>query len=235
MKNQYFGDINDYRKYGLIRQLSRFGEIRTAICWMLTPDDQRPDGHRIQYLLKPETWRGYDAVVFDHLRKHVIKRKHRAVSNMDDSRVLPNCTFYSEILEDAPSQRSDYLLGFLDFAHESRLVFFDPDNGMEVKSVRLGRKNSSKYLYFSEVQQVFAGGHSLLVYQHLPPRPREPLIRDLADKLRACTNTSRIYVYRTQFVAFLLIPQAAHEHIFAEVSDVIAETWRGQIEPFVIT
>ena len=44
MKNQYFGDINDYRKYGLIRILSNSGIIRTGICWMLTPDDTRTDG-----------------------------------------------------------------------------------------------------------------------------------------------------------------------------------------------
>jgi len=39
MKNQYFGDINDYRKYGLLRLLTDGGDIRTAVCWMLTPGD----------------------------------------------------------------------------------------------------------------------------------------------------------------------------------------------------
>jgi len=235
MKNQYFGDINDYKKYGLIRQLSGFGNIQTAICWMLTTDDQRPDGHRIHYLLKPETWRGFDSVVFDHLHEHVIQRNHRAVGNIEDSSVLPNCTFYSKIIEDAVCQRSEYLLRFLEFARNSDLVFFDPDNGIEVKSVHLGRTNSSKYLYFSEVQKVFSAGHSLLVYQHLPPRPREPFIQDLVDKLKAFTNTDRIYLYRTQFVVFFLIPQLAHEKLFRKANNRIRETWRNQIEPFVIT
>lgn len=235
MKNQYFGDINDYRKYGLIRQLSGFGDIQTAICWMLTPDDQRPDGHRIHYLLEPETWRGFDPVVFDHLHKHVIGRKHRAVSSLEGGSVLPNCTFYSETIGDDVCQRSGYLLRFLEFARDSDLVFFDPDNGMEVKSVHLGRRNSSKYLYFSEVQKTFSAGHSLLVYQHLPPRPREPLIRDLVDKLRTFTNTNRIYLYRTQFVLFLLIPQLAHEKLFTKANNMVTEIWRDQIEPFVIT
>jgi hypothetical protein len=39
VRNQYFGDINDYRKYGLIRALTNHGELRTTVCWMLTPDD----------------------------------------------------------------------------------------------------------------------------------------------------------------------------------------------------
>ena len=65
MKNQYFGDINDYRKYSLLRLLSGHGKISTAVCWMLTPDDLRPDGHRIQYLREPEKWRKFDPAVFD--------------------------------------------------------------------------------------------------------------------------------------------------------------------------
>jgi hypothetical protein len=39
VKNRYFGDINDYRKYGLLRALTNYGEIKTAVCWMLTTDD----------------------------------------------------------------------------------------------------------------------------------------------------------------------------------------------------
>jgi hypothetical protein len=43
MKDQYFADINDYRKYGLLRIL---GEgLRVGVCWMLTkPDGSGDDG-----------------------------------------------------------------------------------------------------------------------------------------------------------------------------------------------
>ncbi len=51
MKHQYFGDINDYRKYGLLRQLSNFGQIATSVCWMLTPDAPgNVDGQKLAYL-----------------------------------------------------------------------------------------------------------------------------------------------------------------------------------------
>lgn len=39
MKHQYIGDINDYRKYALLRTLSADGVNRIGVCWMLTPDD----------------------------------------------------------------------------------------------------------------------------------------------------------------------------------------------------
>lgn len=53
MKNQYFGDIYDYIKYGLLRRLSHYGNISTAVCWMLTENDDKKDGHRVNYLREP--------------------------------------------------------------------------------------------------------------------------------------------------------------------------------------
>ncbi len=41
MKNQYFGDVNNYRKYGLLRRLAGDGEVSIGICWMLTPNDHQ--------------------------------------------------------------------------------------------------------------------------------------------------------------------------------------------------
>ena len=54
MKNQYFGDINDYRKYGLLRSIILTTELRILVAWVLTPDDERPDGKFVDYLEKPD-------------------------------------------------------------------------------------------------------------------------------------------------------------------------------------
>ena len=55
MKNQYFGDINDYKKYGLLRILTD-DHMRLAVCWMLTDADHRADGKFISYLQDPVKW-----------------------------------------------------------------------------------------------------------------------------------------------------------------------------------
>ena len=54
MKNQYFGDVNDYKKYGLLRGLSCDGAIKTFVCWMLTESDNRIDGNKRIFLSKGE-------------------------------------------------------------------------------------------------------------------------------------------------------------------------------------
>ncbi len=49
MKNQYVGDVNDYLKYGLIRTLVKGRHLKAGVFWMLTDDDKRGDGEKIEY------------------------------------------------------------------------------------------------------------------------------------------------------------------------------------------
>ncbi len=229
MKNKYFGDVNDYKKYGLLRALTGYGEMKTTVCWVLTEDDDGSDGRRIGYLAQPEEWRDHDPAVFDHLQVQVMQRRIRSVDAIENADVLPNCRFYSPLVSDDVGARQHYFSEFLKFAKGSQLVFFDPDNGLEVKSVPWGRKNSSKYIYWDEVKAAYKAGHSLLIYQHLPRKPRKPFIRQLADKFRAATGVRRVLSYCTSHVVFFLLPQADHEEHFREQSDVVAEAWGDKI------
>ena len=216
MKNQYFGDIYDYIKYGLLRRLSRCGEISTAICWMLTPNDGRRDGHRVHYLSDPEEWRTFDPPVFDCLRTAVLDVNERNVKIVEKSGILPNTSFYSHVLTDGADERRKYFDGFLRISQGKQLVFFDPDNGLEIKSVKYGQKGASRYLFLSEVSQSFSAGHSVLVYQHMPPKPRDPLIETLSRRLIRATGSHVVYAFRTPRVAFLLVPQTSQLTHFAE-------------------
>ena len=51
MKNQYFGDIGDYGKYGLLKFLGE-RDVKIAVNWYLTKNDQNKsgDGGFIDYL-----------------------------------------------------------------------------------------------------------------------------------------------------------------------------------------
>ena len=225
MKNQYFGDIYDYIKYGILRQLTSCAKISTAVCWMLTPNDERRDGHRVNYLGDPDRWRRYDPAVFDCLHSAVLELGERNISVLEDSGLLPNATFYSHLLTDGPDERRRYFDGFLRFSRGRQLLFFDPDNGLEVKSVKYGRKGASRYLFLREVTQSFSAGHSLLVYQHMPPKPREPLIREWASGLIRQTGSESVYVFCTPRVAFLLVPQADLVDQFAEIAARVQANW----------
>ena len=229
MKNQYFGDINDYKKYSLLRLLSGWGQIETAVCWILTEDDGRTDGRRIRYLERPDIWRSYDPIVFEHLREYVLEKGVRNVSHIEKDNILPKCRFYKEFIYDDIDSRARFFKKFLEFAQGTDLVFFDPDNGLEVKSVPRGRKRSSKYIYWSEVEVAYRSGHSILLYQHFPRKPRESFIRSLIHQFKALDGIRNVISYCTFHVAFLLIPQPHHEEMFIENTARVSESWGDKI------
>lgn len=228
MKNQYFGDINDYKKYSLLRILSGYGQLKTSICWVLTEDDNRSDGSRIKYLGKPEQWQGYDPVIFEHLRENVLKKGGRDVSIIERSDILPNCRFYSEYVHDDNSSREEFFEEFRDFSKGTDLVFFDPDNGLAVKSVPRGKRGSSKYVYWDEVKVAYEAGHSLMIYQHFPRKPHELFLRSLVRKFKEVVGIHRVFSYCTNHVTFLLLSQPDHEDLFAQNSNKVKEVW-GEI------
>lgn len=229
MKNQYFGDINDYRKYGLLRLLSGGGEITTAVCWMLTPDDGRTDGRLIKYLEQPEKWRHLDPRLFDHLTELVLDQSRRDVRGIETPAILPACRFAPGLLADDAEARAKYFETFMDIAKDCDLVFFDPDNGIEVRSKPYGRKDSSKYVYWPELIASFSAGHSLLIYQHFPRIKRERFIETKARELARKTEAREVYSFRTPNVLFVLAPQERHRESFRKRSRKVARVWASQI------
>lgn len=230
MKNQYFGDINDYRKYGLLRILTGEGEMSTAVCWMLTPDDGRSDGKFIEYLGQPKKWRHFDPHLFDKLKELVSAQEIRDVASAGEANIIPSACFYDEILSDAHDRRSRYFESFWDVARGCDLVFFDPDNGLEVKSKPLGRKGSSKYLYWSELATAFSSGHSVLVYQHFPREKRERFIARMAKEIENETRVRRVYSFRTAHVVFFLLPSERHTAMLEQNVYRVSEVWGHQIK-----
>ncbi len=188
MKNQYFGDVNDYRKYGLLRALTGPGEISTVICWMLTPDDGGPDGRFTNYLLQPKTWRSFDSNLYDKLRDIVTSQRKRNVNLTVEMELIPSARAYNRVLPDDRNERSRYFKAFWDISEGNDLIFFDPDNGIEVKSMRYGWKGSSKYLYWHEFDRAFKKGFSMLVYQHFPRKKRDSFIQQMTEEMRKRSN-----------------------------------------------
>lgn len=212
MKDQYFGDVNDYRKYGLLRTLLQPTELSLAVAWMLTSGDGSTDGEKTDYLNNAADFREYDPELFDFLRDTVAKQQRREVQAIEDTDLLPNATFHSSVLS-ASGNRADYFESITDCDLSESLVFFDPDNGLEIASKQKGHAGSEKYLYWDEVLNVWSEGASLLVYQHYPRRPREEYTRERVDQLsRRVEDAPWIAEVHTSHVLFLIAPQPSHAH-----------------------
>jgi hypothetical protein len=231
MKNQYFGDINDYRKYGLIRLLAGAGEIRTGICWMLTPDDTRTDGKFIEYLDKPKKYKDFDPDLYEFLSQ-CIRENARDVLEVKKSDIFPNTNFYDPILKDDAVRRKQYFSNMYKLFQDVDLIFFDPDNGLEVKSKSLGHKNSSKYLYWSEVAECYKKGHSILIYQHFIREDRNEFISRILENIHTKTGSENTIYFQSSSVVFFLICQDKYSQYFLNKSRLIFHKWGGQIQVF---
>lgn len=230
MKNQYFADVNDFRKYGLLRSLVDSSKMKAAICWMLTENDTRTDGKFIDYLNHPEKWRRYDPDLFDMLASCITNQSNRSVKWAKENQLIPSAVYFAESLCNEQEKRQRYFAEFDTIAADSDLVFFDPDNGIETKSVPFGHQGSNKYIYWPELINTFQSGKSILVYQHFIRVKRELFIQQLADRFCEYLPISEMFSLTTANVLFLLIPQPHHQKYLEKKCEEISTNWYSQIQ-----
>jgi hypothetical protein len=230
MKNQYYGDINDYIKYGILRALSDEGKMPVHVCWMLTPNDGGKDGRKRDYLDKGRNknhdWATYDSDLFTTLERTHHKRD---VAEVENNGLFKNVTYYYEMLNADAGSRENWFEKFLCTLNKRGLVFFDPDNGIEVKSKPIGKKDSCKYLFWHEVAKFWKLGHSLLIYQHFPRVNRSTYLRMLSENLRVHTGATEVVALSTSSVAFLLLSQPGHQTEVRRAMSSLQANWKASM------
>jgi predicted RNase H-like HicB family nuclease len=222
VKNQYFGDVKDYFKYGLLRCYAASG-LQLGVHWLLTRDDGSNDGRNRKYL-QDASWREPDPELYDFLQAVTQKPSGLMVSNLETSGLLP-ARYFSEVIPEAAAER---LSAFERAGQElagSHLLFLDPDIGIEVRSVQYGSRGSSRYVFWSEIQAAWGSGVSLLIYQHYPRQNHETFTAQMAAELASHTPGASIHTLATQDVVFLLAAQPPHEPYVQYAHELATERW----------
>lgn len=221
MKEQYVGDVNDYRKYALLRLFGQSG-LRLGVCWMLTPNDSRSDGNKLGYLDQPKQER-HDPELFALLRRVRNEPDARRLILIEGSEILPRAVFVNTVVPETLFERQLWFKQASAALADADVIFFDPDNGLEVGSVGKGRRNSSKYVYRDELAATYRAGHSLLVYQHFQRKERESFICDVAGDLRRIAADAEIWAIRTSHVVFMLAIQPRHRAALSAAAHHVRE------------
>jgi hypothetical protein len=229
MKNQYFGDINDYRKYGLLRAVLQASGVRMLLAWMLTPDNGGTDGKFVSYLQEPGKWSRFDPFLFNKLKMLLEDECERRVRLIEETDLLPNAEYFCEFVPDAANGRRGWFNALLEYAEEAEFVFLDPDNGLEVQSKPYGSPQSSKYLYWSEVETLWQRGKSLLIYQHFIREKRDPFEQRMLKALKESTPGSFVEAFATSNVLFLMALQPEHLQYHKAILDTLNRKWLGEI------
>lgn len=165
MQNRYAGDVGDFGKLGLLRQIVS-SEHRIGVNWYLAPDESHnADGKHIGYIMD-KRYNGCDDALRDSLKE--IVNSQRSVSALEAMALIPNAIYFHEVLY-SPSQpfsRRKWHLKALEVLSSTDIVFLDPDNGFLVKSVSTGSAKSNKYVISSEIADYYAAGKSVIIYNH---------------------------------------------------------------------
>lgn len=213
MKDQYVGDVSDYLKYAMLRAWRARG-LSIALAWMRTDPDVRSDGGLVRYLGRPQLYRHLDPELFDGLAQLVAtdQRSIRKVVEMD---LIAGSYSYEALLHDDREARHAWFTGLARCAKEAQILFLDPDNGLEVASVRQGRAGSHRYVYLEELRTLRLPDQAIVVYQHFPRVVRE---RYLDAQLRRLTQVwpgALTFAVCSPRIALLLsVPPALAETMF---------------------
>ena len=176
MKNQHFGDRNDFFKYDLsLSLIEQIDELRGfTFVPMLTPDVGSGDGTPTHYAVlgshRPALYQYLKTCVADPARRRVASLKHFM------SRHEPKVRYreHGETAYLTDGTRAAYFGGIPQLQMKASVILVDPDNGFEVKST--SRATEHKYLRYSELADLYRamGRNSvLLASQHWPGIARQ--------------------------------------------------------------
>ncbi len=208
MKNQYFGDRNDYFKYDLAIFLSEqlTGIKRFTFIPMLTANDGGGDGGLIDYSQgagRPDLYK---------FLKDRLKKKQRKILHLQEYFKTNGLQFrycpHGDSLdrEFTNKDRDAYFRGIPNRDLKKAVILLDPDNGLEVKSAT--DRTWHKYIKFEEVKDLYHRmdeSSILTLYQHLPHAHRRTFLYGTHGKLQRLLKCPLPYSVSDGTIAFILI------------------------------
>ena len=216
MQDRYAGDIGDYGKIGLLRELQARG-LSVGINWYRVDpleaerkiDDtfKQADG---KYLI-PDSLKVCDGVLADILTG-IARSSNRSVEALEQANLVPGARYYRVPL--SVDHRFEWHEQAMEKLKNSNIVFVDPDNGMLVKSVGKRSARSVKYTFYEEVNDYVQHGQSVLIYNHRSRKPEGKYFHEICSKLRDATGIQESDILKITFPKYsvrdyLAVPASA--------------------------
>lgn len=241
MQDKYVGDVGDFGKYGLLdciydasRRLKH--EAVLGVNWYyVTGETEKPtDGRYTEYLDKKNN---RNARIYEQCFPELYKKlkekvgnKQRNIKSIEDGYVLPKSTiFYTEPIpymslnpKEREADREKWFAKSLHKLETANIVFLDPDNGIQTKSVRKTHKRAVKYVFDDEIQRYYEAGKSLIIYTHRDRSKESDYKQKLLDIKDILNDEEKMRVLKFKRYSvrhYLFLMQKEHENLVAEVID----------------
>jgi hypothetical protein len=195
MKNQYFADVNDYTKYCILRQ---FLDIPKIIYWMLTKDDNGTYPRKLNYL-KLQQCANLDRELWERLST-CVSNGRRNVSYIEGW--LGNVVHYEKRPIDDWVKRETISNEIIKKASKDQIVFLDPDNGYQVPSCPERTRQSSKYVYASEISGLLEKDATIILFQHFR---MDQTVDDMIQQFSEQWKSQYRFAVRTSYVVYYFL------------------------------
>ena len=180
MQDRYAGDVGDFGKFALLRAIESQG-LTVGVNWYLAktlPSEIHDDGkYRI-----PTQYEKLDLGLSTALNQIFDLGEARSVQALENAHLLASVLFVNEAVPREIDLREAWHQKALTKLVDCDIVFLDPDNGLNVKSVKPGSPKSPKYVWLHEVSDYIASGKSVIFYNHRPRKKAEAYFAEYAAR-----------------------------------------------------
>jgi hypothetical protein len=244
MQDRYAFDVGDFGKVGLLRFLAPNFSGSLRVVWYATDIAPGADDGKHTAYLEPHlpslsqrvqrTYRACDPVLFDAFRAALGGQAPvRSIARLESLGVLPGgARGFTEIVATGASRPAWFARAHA-AVRDAGLIFCDPDNGLARPGSELERRGSAKHMLVDEVRQVYANGHSLVLYHHLTREAGGHVAqinawRRTLTAATGCTGVSAVHFRRGSARAFFVLPQPKDRNAAASSLRALdSSNWAG--------
>jgi len=206
MQNKYFGDKHDFYKYLLLNHISKYYSL--GIHWCLVPDEpKKNDGKKTLSKVEMEK---------NNTLYTILNNSKKDIKNIEIY-FRKNVKYFNEKHEHFYLENI-YIKKSIEILKTQEVVFFDPDNGIEVLSTN--NKNKFKYVSYGLLANYWKMEKTLIIYQH-KDRNKESTNEkiDYLCKSINCNKIKNIEIVKKGNVKYIFIINKKHY----DLRDIIAD------------
>jgi hypothetical protein len=241
MQQKYLGDCHDFLKYALLRRLHQTTGMRLGVNWYLTDSEAvdppgNNDGQNRQYLQdskrnKWKMWQQVDPDLFKQIQ-HFENKDQRLLANVGAWGLLPADTIYFE--QSVGADRKAWHARALESLRDADIVFLDPDNGFEVKSVK-GVK-LSKYVMYDEIKPYLDRDQAVVAIQFVRQCKAEDRVQKIRERVELdCCKAAPLPVVRGRvgpnILFFSVAPAGKHAAIRQALLEFVDSGYKVEVIP----
>lgn len=215
MRHNFVNDIGDYATYALLRALCSGGaaKMRLGVIWYLTVHPELNGDGRRRAHISCEGWDGLDSELLGKMRvieSSLRSQSDRRLSLIEQSDILPDGTvFFSDPLPDVTGpplkrlrERTSWFTRAQETVADCGLIFLDPDNGLEVRSVNPSSRLAAKYATVAEIASLLSTGAGIVFYQHCDRSPWRAQCSRIREQITSGVGQRHVAIRSVRFGGF---------------------------------